>query len=200
MPQEIFVQFFHMENWENYDIINAESCVFAGNGGNMYNIGEKVVYSSHGVCIIGGIEERIVDRKPVSYYVLSPVDSAKTQFFVPTHNQTALAKMRHLLTRDDLKRMLSSPALREDCWIPEENRRKLRYKELTGSADFFAIAQMVHTLQKHRQAQLDAGRKFHMVDENFLRDAKRVLESELSVVLQVPPAQVVQSVADLLHE
>lgn len=166
----------------------------------MYCIGDKVVYGNHGVCLIEAVEERIVDRKPLSYYVLQPLDHGRTQFFIPVHNQAALAKIRPLLTRQELLQILRSPQLHADCWIVEENRRKLRYKELVGSGDFAAIAQMVHTLVQHREAQLAAGKKFHLCDENFLRDAKKTLDSEISVVLDIPVNQVPEKLETLINE
>lgn len=166
----------------------------------MYNIGDLVVYCSHGVCRVMEIEHRIVDKKEVAYYVLSPLESEKTRYYIPIHNPVALNKLRHLLTVEELKRILSDPAVYDDCWIPEENRRKQRYKELTGSSDFFSLLQMVHCLTQHRQQQLSAGRKFHLADENFLREARRTLDSELSVLLQVPGAQVSQAVEALMKK
>lgn len=166
----------------------------------MYSIGDKVVYGNHGVCLIEAVEDRVVDRKTVSYYVLKPLDHGQTQFFIPVHNQVALAKIRPLLTRQELLQILRSSELHADCWIAEENRRKLRYKELVGSGDFAAIAQMVHTLQQHKIRTLEVGRKFHLCDENFLRDGKKILDSEISVVLDIPVGQVPETLHSLIAE
>lgn len=166
----------------------------------MFCIGDQVMYGNHGVCRIDSIQERTVDRNQVSYFVLMPLEQSQTLFYVPTHNQAALSKMRPLLSRSALLELLSSDALQEDCWIPEENRRKLRYKELVGSGDFLSMAQMVHTLHRQKRLALEAGRKFHLCDENFLRDAQRILESELSAVLQIPREQVHDVVQDRMKK
>lgn len=166
----------------------------------MYNIGDQVVYAGHGVCRVDGLEDRMVDRKKVTYYVLKPLDHGQTAFFVPVHNPAALAKMRYLLTRQELTELLRSPKIQEDCWIPEENRRKLRYKELVTSGDFVSTVQMVNTLLQHRQQQLSLGKKFHLCDENFLRDAKRMLEAEIAIVLDVPVADAALAVQELMEK
>lgn len=163
----------------------------------MYSIGEKVMYAGHGVCLIDGVEERMVDKKAVSYFVLQPLNHGQTLFYVPVHNPAALAKMRYLLTSDQIKAYLQSSAAFEDCWIPEENRRKLRYKELANSGNFLAILQMYHTLLRQKELQLAAGRKFHLCDENFLRDAKRILDSELSIVFDVSVSEIPQLIETL---
>lgn len=156
----------------------------------MYSIGDRVVYSIHGICSVNHIEQRKVDKKMVSYYVLVPLGNDKTQYYVPVHNEAALAKMRPLVTKEYVTELLQQGSVFADCWIPEENLRKLKYKQITGSVDFEATLQMVCTLHRHRLQQLESGRKFHMCDENFLRDAQRLVESELSVVLDIPVTEV----------
>lgn len=165
----------------------------------MYNLQDLVVYCSYGVCRIMEIEERIVDKKPVSYYVLSPVESEATKFYVPMHNDAALRKMRRLLTPEQLLQILRDPAMREQGWIVEDNRRKERYKELLAGNDFFATAQMVCNLKRYQQERIALGKRFHQADEIFLRDAQKILASEMSVIFQVPVSDLLQTVANFLH-
>jgi CarD family transcriptional regulator len=49
---------------------------------------------------------------------------------------------------------------------------------------------MIRTLYQHKQEQITLGRKFHLSDENFLRDAQRLLDSELSVILGIDVKEV----------
>lgn len=156
----------------------------------MLQVGSQVVYGVHGVCNIIGTEVRTVDRKNVEYFILQPNDQRGAQFYVPAHNQAALSKLRPLLTKTELESLLESCEAIQDCWIPVENLRKQRYKELINSADFAAIINMIRLAHHHREEQLAAGRKFHLCDENFLRDAKKLLASECSVVLGIPLADV----------
>lgn len=149
----------------------------------MYQIGDKIVYGMHGVCCVLQEERKVVDRKPVTYLVLEPVGQAGSRFLVPTHNAVAMSKIRPMLTKEALDEMLSSPEVRTDGWIRDEGQRKQLYRELIGSGDRVRLAQMVRTLYRHKTAQAAAGRKVHLCDENFLRDAEKLLVSEASVVL-----------------
>ena len=151
----------------------------------MLQIGSQVVYGIHGVCNIIGTELRSVDRKKVEYLILEPNDHLGARFYVPAHNEAALSKLRPVLTRDELESILTSDATHMDCWIPSENLRKLKYRELINNADCAALLAMIRVLYKHREDQLSAGRKFHLCDENFLRDAKKMLSSEISLVLEL---------------
>lgn len=156
----------------------------------MYEIGERVLYGIHGICDVTAVEERTVDRKKVRYLVLEPTEQTGARFLVPTHNEAALAKLRPILTREDLECLIRSDAVKQDAWIADENQRKQRYRELISSGDRAELIRMVGTLHRHRQEQLAAGRKFHLCDENFLRDAEKLLSAEFSMVLGIAPGQV----------
>ncbi len=156
----------------------------------MFAIGELVMYGIHGVCQITDTETRTVDRKRLSYLVLEPRDNSGARFLVPTHNEAALAKLRPVISRAELEALLSSEEVRRDVWIPDENARKLRYRELITSGDRTALLQMVFSLHAHKKTAQAAGRKFHLCDENFLRDAQRLLSAEFSLVLGIAPNEV----------
>lgn len=155
----------------------------------MYQAGEKVVYGIHGVCLVADRETRTVDRKQVTYLVLEPVGQTGARFLVPAHNAAAMAKVRRLLTKEELETLVMSEEVRSDSWIPDENRRKQTYRELISSGDRVRLMGMIRTLYRHREAQKAAGRKCHISDENFLRDAERLVSGEISVVLGYDQAQ-----------
>lgn len=152
----------------------------------MFEIGNLVMYGIHGVCRIVDREVRTIDRKKMEYLVLEPVYQNSSRFFVPTANPNAMAKLRAMLSREELDSLLLSPAVRENCWIDDENARKQCYRELINAGDRVALLRMLHGLYAHRRNQEAAGRKFHLCDENFLRDAQRLIETEFSVVLGIP--------------
>lgn len=156
----------------------------------MLQLGDRVVYGVHGVCCIVDIEQRTIDRKKAEYYVLEPLDQPGAKFYIPTHNQIAVSKLRPLLSAQELDALLLSPEARADAWITDENHRKQRYRELINSGDRVALICMIRSLHKHKEAQLAAGRKFHLCDENFLKDAQKLLSSEFSVVLNIPASAV----------
>ena len=156
----------------------------------MYEIGQVVVYGVHGVCQIVEIQTRLVDRKKVEYLVLEPVGQRGSTYLVPAGNPNALAKLRPVLQRAELEELLSSDRIWEHYWIPEENARKLYYKELLAGGDRVALLQMICSLERHRLEQAAQGKKFHQCDENFMRDAMRLIDGEFSLVLGISPAEV----------
>jgi CarD family transcriptional regulator len=155
----------------------------------MYHGGEYVVYGVHGVCRVIGTEKQLVNRKRTEYLVLEPLVQQESRFYLPTQNPAAMAKLKTVLSRDELHQLMDSDEIRKDCWIQEENLRKQRYRDLIGSGERTALMRMVSSLYRYKDEQTAAGRKFHQCDDNFLRDAEKLLCSEISLVLELEPEQ-----------
>ena len=166
----------------------------------MYSLGDFVVYGIHGVCRVLELEERIVDRKRLQFYVLEPLEQAGARYLIPVHNEAAVGKLRPVLSRDELETLLRSQEVRADSWIPDENLRKQTYRELINSGDRGALIRMVGTLYRHKEEQAAAGRKFHMCDDNFLRDAQKLLSAEFSLVLGIEPGAVGEYVQSVIGQ
>lgn len=156
----------------------------------VFAVGDMVVYGIHGVCRIADLERRIVDRKAIEYYVLEPTNPPIAKFYVPTQNPVAVAKMRKVLTKDALNQLLESQEIRENSWIADENARKDKYRQLITQADCAELIPMIRALHIHKQEQLAAGKKFHLCDDNFLKDAQRLITAEVSQILGIAPEEV----------
>lgn len=166
----------------------------------VFQIGEMVVYGIHGACRILGIEKRTVDRKIVEYYVLSPIHQEDSRFYVPMHNPAAVGKIRKVLTCEELTDLLQSQQIKEDSWIPNENLRKDKYRSLIAHADCAELIRMIRALHFHKQEQQASGKKLHQCDENFMKDAERVIRSEVSAVMDIPPEQVGEFIRSKIKE
>lgn len=164
----------------------------------MYQIGDQVVYGIHGVCRVADQEERVVDRKRVTYLVLEPVSQDGSRYLVPAHNEAAMAKLRKMLTREELNGLLQSEEIHGDCWIRDENLRKQTYREKISGGDRASLMQMICTLYRHKEAQQAAGKKVHQCDENFLRDAEKLLAGEAAIVLDMEYPQALAYIREKL--
>ena len=156
----------------------------------MFQLGDQVIYGIHGLCRISELETRKIDRKLIEYYVLEPVEQPGTRYYIPTQNQAAVAKLQRVLTRKELDELLKTVSNSGSVWVEDENQRKQRYRELINSGDRATLIGMIRALLVHKQTQETAGKKFHLCDENFLRDAQKLLSTEFSAVLSIPPEEV----------
>ena len=154
----------------------------------MYQVGDQLIYGLHGVCRVVDLEEQTVDKTKRTYLALEPLGQPGAKYLVPTHNAAAMAKLSPILTSQALTDLLRSREIRRDCWIPDENQRKQHYRTLVGSTDRTALLSMLCALYRHKKDQAALGRRLHVCDENFLRDAEKTLTGEISAVLSLEPA------------
>jgi len=166
----------------------------------MYQVGDKVVYGVHGVCLVADHEERIIDRKKVTYLVLVPLGQDGSKYLVPTHNAAAMAKLRRMMTKEELEATIHSPEVQAGGWVKDDNQRKQVYRELISGGNCARMMQMVCMLYRHKAARNAAGRKIHLCDENFLRDAEKLLSEEAALVLGLEPDMARQYIRRELKE
>ena len=164
----------------------------------MYKPGDTVLYGIHGVCVIVDITIQTVDRKKREFYVLHPYGQVKDRFYLPTDNSAALAKMHPLLSHSELEALLMECNNVSDIWIPDDNQRKQRYRELICGGDRLVLVKMIRALHLHKINQLACGRKFHLTDENYLREAIKLLSSEFSYVLQITQKEAIDYLTNKL--
>ncbi|MBQ3251818.1 MAG: CarD family transcriptional regulator [Oscillospiraceae bacterium] len=156
----------------------------------VHKLSDLVMYGIHGVCKIIAVESKIVDKKTVEYYVLEPVCQPGSKYYIPTQNPAALAKLSPILSRNALDNLLNDPEIHRTAWVDDESRRKQHYKELLNGSDRGALIQMAHTLITRRKEQEQLGKKFHQCDEIFLKDALKLLDSEISIIMGIPQKDV----------
>ena len=156
----------------------------------MYEIGQQVLYGIHGVCRIISVESMRFGKERAKYYVLEPATQPGARFYVPVANEAAVAKLRPLLTREQLLELLHHEGVRNAPLVANESERKLRCREIITSGDRESLVAMIGALYRHKNEQLAAGRKFHQSDENFLADAQKLLNAEFAEVFGLDPKDV----------
>lgn len=158
----------------------------------MYQTGEIVSYGINGVCRITALTERTVGSEKTLYYQLEPVRGNNATVLVPTNSETLLRKMRPVLSAGEINALLQSLPGAPDQWTDNEQDRKLRYREIFGGSDAFALASLACSLYRQKQALTARGRRLRQVDEAAWKDAERLLSDEFSYVLGSEPGEIVQ--------
>ncbi len=165
-----------------------------------YETGAQVLYGIHGVCTIVSRESIRFGKERTEYYVLQPLAQPDSRFYVPVNNPAAVAKIQELLSREALTELLHAPQSRQNVWVPEENQRKVQFREILAKGERSQILSMIYCLYKHRDEQLRLGRKFHQSDEAFLKDAQKLMNAEISHVMEIPTAQVGEFIRKTMQE
>lgn len=151
----------------------------------MFKVNDIIVYGAQGVCEITAIEEKYISRAKRVYYVLRPVKDQGSTIYAPTDNDLVLKKMRRLLTVDEINGLIDSMPGEKTVWIDNVSERKEYYKKLLSSGDHPALIQMIKAIYTHKKDREAAGKRLHVMDENFFKDAEQILYDEFQYVLEL---------------
>ena len=85
-------------------------------------------------------------------------------------------------------------------WIEDETERKARYKEILAGGDRVQLIQMIKALYFHQEEQRAVGKKLHISDENFFKEAQRLLHDEFSAALGIPRDDILDYIDQIIAE
>ena len=151
----------------------------------MFHVNDVILYSSHGVCEITAIEEKVINGVTKTYYVLRPVNDHGATIFAPTDNEIVLKKMRKLLSEAEIHALIDSMPNEKPVWIANEAERRECYKNILARGDHLELIKMIKAIYLHKK-ELEANKKrLHVSDERFFKDAEQLLYNEFQYVLKL---------------
>ena len=166
----------------------------------MFKENDVVVYGAQGVCEIVGIDERKVDGELKSYFVLHPKSNNGALFYVPTWNEKALGKMRKVKTKEEIEALIDSLPQDIPSWIENESERKAAYKSILASGDAVSMISMLQVLFIHKKERESEGKRMHMSDEHFLKDAEQLLYNEWQYVLNMDKEGIKDYISERINQ
>ena len=156
----------------------------------MFQIGQVVCYGMEGVCTITEMKNMKVGHTRSPYYVLKPIHRTSSTIFVPVNNAELVAKMKSVLSEEEINDLLSSVKDGEIEWIDDANDRKAEYQKILLEGERVQKVRLVRTLVQRRQHLQKLGKHLRSGDEQILRDAEKLLVDEFSLVLKIPQEKV----------
>ena len=156
----------------------------------MFQIGDTLLYGTEGVCKMEEICEMKVRSAKAKYYVLRPLFHDGATVFVPVDNEVLTAKMRPLLTVEEINALLEKVSSEKEIWIEDAAERKAEFQKILTGGDRSNILRMIRTLYLRRRALQEKGKRLRSSDEQMLRDAEKLLNDELALVLGISQREV----------
>ena len=157
----------------------------------MFKVGESAVYPAHGIAIIKRIDERDVDGKKKSFYVLQVVENQMT-IMVPTETAAAVG-LRSIISDDEVKKVYNILKMR-DVKIDQTtwNRRYRDYMEKIKTGSIYEIAEVLRDLFLLRHSKdLSFG------ERKLLDQAKALIVKEISIAKQTQESVVEQEIQQI---
>lgn len=171
-----------------------------GESGNMFEVGEYIVYGVKGVCRVEDITHIDISGadKNRLYYVLTPIGESTGKIYAPTDNQKVM--MRRIISKEEADRLIDELPQIELLWVPDDKQREAKYKEALNTCDYRAWVSIVKTLYLRKQERVAQGKKITALDERYMRTAENELYSELSLTLGIPKSEMENYIRDRLEQ
>ncbi len=156
----------------------------------MFQIGDAIIYGTHGVCVLSDIAElKLVDNKR-EYYVLCPVHDTNSKIYAPTDNETVNAKMRKVVTREEIDSLIANISDNDTKWISDESDRRDFCDSVLKSGDRAELMKLIEMLYLKQKSLQSNKKHFHLADEKALKEAQDLLHDEFAYVLGIEPSEV----------
>ncbi len=158
----------------------------------MFQVGDKILYGCNGACMIEDLSIMRFGRTREKYYILRPLFQKAAVIYVPADNETLLDQMRLMPSREEVDQMIADFPAAEPVWVEDAQERKTYYDQIMRGNDCFARLRLIKTLLDHKKQRLADGKNLHVSDENFLREAKKLICDEFAYPLQLDPSEVLE--------
>ncbi|HLR54498.1 MAG TPA: CarD family transcriptional regulator [Pseudogracilibacillus sp.] len=145
----------------------------------MFDIGDLVVYSTHGVCQIDDIYEQTIIGKTREYYKLHPVENEQHLTINAPVDGKGISIMEIMDEQEakDVLQVFRKPS-KEDV-----NIQPATYTKLVDDGDRKEIASIINTLLRKKVEVEEDNKKLNGRDRDLLRTARSALFTELSISL-----------------
>ena len=159
----------------------------------MFCVGQTVLYGSNGVCMVDDVTEKRIGKTKIQYYVLKPLCNNTSTLFVPTANQQIVSKMRRILTEDEAEAILRDLPPCGD-WNDNKQERSEQFRAIITEGSCVELIRLIRLVRTHEQEQLAGGKRLHITDERFLKEAEKMVCEEFSLVLHISRDEVLERI------
>ena len=168
------------------------------NGG--FAKGCYVVYGNNGICMIEDIKEMrfAAGMEKNTYYILKPASADASTVFVPADNEKLMAKMRPLMTKEEIDSLLLGMQGKEIVWNSDRRARNELFHDIMSKGITEDLLLMIGCIYNRKRESYAKGRKLPTMDSNILKSAEKLVEEEFAYVLQIPQKDVGKYIRDLM--
>ena len=154
--------------------------------------GAFVSYGSSGVCRVGGMRRmRLSESLPEKlYYELHPAREAGQAVFVPADCERLCAKIRRVMTKDEVDALLDRVAAEKPEWIDDKHAREEHFRKTLADGVSGELVRIVCSLYLKKRELAARRRRLSSGDERTMKAAERLIEDELAFALGIEPGDV----------
>ena len=163
----------------------------------MFNVGDLIMYSTHGICQIDEICEKTYLDVTKIYYVLHPLNNNKLKISTPVDNDKVM--MLEIMDKERAETILESFKLPGIEWIENNKERNKVYSDIVNSGNREEISKILSTLKQKNQEAIDDKVKFVDQDKALLTSLQNILISELAYSLDVSTDSIFETIDNYIN-
>ena len=155
----------------------------------MFQPGQLLVYGSTGVCRVEGVAAPGLDptNRKRQYYQLKPL-SQDGVIYAPMDSEKV--PIRAVISREEAEALIEGES------SPYQARQYQSAMGARSCRELLELVMSIYVKQRQMQAQK---RRLGQVDERYMKQAERLLYSELSAALGIPAEEVQPYIASRVH-
>lgn len=158
-----------------------------------FKAGDNAVYPSHGVALIDRIEQRVINGKTQSFYILKMLESGM-KVMVPTEKAKSVG-LRQVISRNAVSKVFTilkdkNTKVDHQTW----NRRYRQYMEKIKTGNAYEIAEVLRDL-----FQLKSDKELSFGERKMLDTAKSFLIKEISIAKKIDESEVEQQIKSIFR-
>ena len=166
----------------------------------MLNIGECVIYGSHGLCRIEDVlVPSFLERgKEKEYYQMVSAVDAGSVLYVPVEG--AEDKVRDYLSAEDAEELIEDIEVSPELHLPDGKKAEPEIKDIIKRNIADEMMSLVKSLHKIKAVRESEGKKFASTSEKYLNIAEKLLYTELAFSLKSEKDEIKRRVLDELSQ
>lgn len=163
----------------------------------MRKIGDVVLHGNDGCCRICSIERlNLTGDGSEDYYVLEPLYSKGMKVYVQVCDDDGLERP---MNRDEIHQMLIEIHDDKTDWISNEKERQAALSSAIRSNSIRELFSIVSMLYLKRIEQTRKGKKFRVMDEQYLTRSEKIINRALAYGIGVGPEEVPAYIKSVLE-
>lgn len=164
----------------------------------MFNVGDLIIYSTHGLCKITDICDKKVGGITRTYYVLYPIEDTKLTISVP--KAIGEKNMQSIMDKDEALKVLQSFQKDGICWVEDARERNKKYSGIVKTGERIDISKVANTLMSKEYEIRKDKKKMSEQDRKLLESIQTILFQELAVSLDKPLEEITDEVESMIKQ
>ena len=164
----------------------------------MFNVGDLMIYSAHGICHIDEICDKTYFGVTKTYYVLHPLEDKNLTINTPIDNDKVV--MLEIIHKDEAEEILESFKGLGIRWEENNTQRSKIYFDIVKKGNRKEISGIINTLMRKKHEAEKNEKKLSYQDGKFLTFLQNTLFNELAIALNTSFEEIVLRVNRLIEK